>query len=546
MKTNTILSFVRNSYTALFLALLMMFYAASCQSFAALSVTPEKMVEINDSVDGNKRFIVHAGSKLYELKNLALASDQLTGTLEIAQEPVYYNIARKSAYTNEEKDILKEVHIFLTSKYSVLDLGETKIPVGAIIETRVIKKAGSGVVALIAIAGFIGILALSSSGSSSSGYTPPPNSSCPLVYVNDGENYVFQGEVFGGAVGENLCRDDYMPLPMLQAKDGQFQLYLSNELKERQYTDLAELMLVEHPEGTQVLVDQSGKAHLLKQQLPPLSAESYNGNNLQPLLQNKDQLAFSFNNEEFARNGVELKFDKPEGVQKANLVLNAKNSLWVDQVLDAYFSKFGNKFDAWMEKQSKRSPEDRLQSIRNGDLPLSIYLKKNGEWQLLDHLYSVGPLAARDLVVPIDLTGLNGHKIELKIETGFMFWDLDYVAMDFTPATAVSTTFIQPKLALDQNQHNWAATLQSADQKFLPQKTIGEYTEISYPTRSAAPGMKQTVFLHSRGYYELIRTYEGAPQVKELKKFRTPGAFAEFSRAEFFKLREKPELVPAF
>ena len=545
MKTNTLLSFVRNSYAAMFLAMLMLFYAVSCQSFTALKVTPSKMVKINNDSDGYKRFIVHAGSNLYELRHLALASDQLTGTIEIAQEPVYYYIGRKSTYSNEERNILKEVHIFLNANYPMLPLGETKIPVNSVTEIRIIKNVGSGGIAALVMVGLVGVITISALT-----YTPPEpspsTSSCPFVYVNDGENFYFQGEVFGGAVGANLCRDDYMPLPMLKEKEGQYLLNLSNELQERQYTDLAELMLVEHQEGTQVLVDQSGKVHLLKQQFSPVSAESYNGNNLQPLLENKDQLAYSFNDEDFARNGVELKFDRPEGAQKANLVLNAKNSIWLDQVLDAYFSKFGNKFDDWMDKQSKRPTEDRLQSIRKGDLPLSIYLKKHGEWQSLDNLYAVGPLAARDLVVPIDLTGLNDHKIELKIETGFMFWDLDYAAMDFTPASTVSTTFIQPKLALDQNQHNWTATLQSVDQNFLPQKNTGELTVISYLAPPVTPGMKQTVFLHSRGYYELIRNFEGEPKVKELKKFRTPGAFAEFSRAEFFKIQSKTTQAPAF
>ncbi|WP_421798893.1 hypothetical protein [Haliscomenobacter sp.] len=544
MKTNTILSFARNSHTALFLALLMMFYAVSCQIFIIQKVAPEKMAD--NKSDASKRFIVHAGSNLYELKDLKLSLEQLTGTLEIAQEPVYYSISRSSNYTKEEKGILNEVHIFLNSKHSMWPLGETKIPVDQIAEIRIIKDGTSGVAAVFVIMGLSTLIAILTLSFNPPKPSPPSTTSCPFVYVKDGEKYAFQGEAFGGAVGANLCRDDYMPLPMLKTTGGQYQLSLNNELQERQYTDLAELMVVEHPEGTQVLVDQSGRAQLFKQQLSPISAESYNGNNLQPLLENKDQLAYSFNDEDFARNGVELKFDKPEGAQKANLLLNAKNSIWVDQVLDAYFSKFGNKFDTWMEKQSKRPTEDRLQSIRKGDLPLSIYLKKQGEWQLLDHLFSVGPLAARDLVVPIDLTGLSGHKIELKIETGFMFWDLDYVAMDFTPASAVSTTFIQPKLAMDQNQHNWATTLQSADQNFLPQKNTGEFTEIIYPAPPAKPGMKQTVFLHSRGYYELIRSYEGEPKVKELKKLRTPGAFSEFSRAEFFTFQATTTQAPAF
>lgn len=80
-------------------------------------------------------------------------------------------------------------------------------------------------------------------------------SSCPFVYTLDGADYNFRGEIYGGAIAPNLERDDYMPLPGFAAVDSVFKLKITNELKERQYTDVAELLMVEHSENITVLMD---------------------------------------------------------------------------------------------------------------------------------------------------------------------------------------------------------------------------------------------------------------------------------------------------
>ncbi len=67
-------------------------------------------------------------------------------------------------------------------------------------------------------------------------------SSCPFVSANTGNEFVLQGEIYGGAIYPQMARDDYMPLRMQRTPGGTLQLKISNELQERQYTDFCRLI----------------------------------------------------------------------------------------------------------------------------------------------------------------------------------------------------------------------------------------------------------------------------------------------------------------
>lgn len=56
----------------------------------------------------------------------------------------------------------------------------------------------------------------------------------------------------------------------------------------------------------------------------------------------------------------------------------------------------------------------------------------------------VGPLAARDLVVPVDLRKHTGEEVRLRVESGFLFWELDYAAMDFTEDRPMALQVLKP------------------------------------------------------------------------------------------------------
>jgi hypothetical protein len=70
----------------------------------------------------------------------------------------------------------------------------------------------------------------------------------------------------------------------------------------------------------------------------------------------------------------------------------------------------------------------------------------------------------------------------------------------------------------------------------LYQPDVGNEVVITYAAPAPNEGRAQTVFLHSRGYYEYIRDYKNKPDLSYLKSFRKEGAFTRFSKNHYNKL----------
>ena len=365
----------------------------------------------------------------------------------------------------------------------------------------------------------------------------------PSVYVFNGEKYVIQGELFSGMIGENLANYEHFPLPALQAQEGNFRVRISNESNGQQYTDMAQLLVVQHPQNKEVIVDQRGKAHLIGKAQKPNTVTSSNGSDLSLATGTKDDQVFAFDNEDFSRNAVILKFKKPERTERGKLILRAQSSEWMAQVVDSYYRKFGKDFPNWLKEQNALSSPERLQGMRDNDLPLSVYLKRDGEWELLEYFVATTPLQARDLVVPLNLMSIKDPELELKLETGFKFWELDYAAMDFTPNGQVTTTFVQPTSALDQDKNNALALLADADLKYVVLKKTGDYIELLYPESAVTnAGGANAFFLYTKGYSEMNVRFEGAPEANELLKLKEPGALADYSKTEYLKRKGQAKL----
>jgi len=114
--------------------------------------------------------------------------------------------------------------------------------------------------------------------------------SCPFVYSWDGTQYVFDAEPYGGAISRGLEKDDFSQLEHLREQDGIYRLRMTNEVDETQFTNLTELLVVDHPAGTRVAADVRGKLHTLSAPQVPLSARDAAGHDLLPWLRATDRL----------------------------------------------------------------------------------------------------------------------------------------------------------------------------------------------------------------------------------------------------------------
>lgn len=503
---------------------------------------------VNDALSKQKYFILHQGNKAWQMSNIEVNEDKQELTCNTSQLPgdhLYYMSTKAQGVTRYKPsrgNPTYEVHIYV-SEYAKANDSLTKVPISAIQKIDVYDKAVGATTAsyvfsiLGAIVGAFVILIV---------IILLTKSSCPFVYTSEGIAYHFTGEMFGGAIYSPLERDDYMPLPGFEPANNEYKLKISNELLERQYTDLAELMVVQHPVNSKVIIDKNGNLQTILSPVSPITAYTDNQADYAKSLASVDSSSYLFNEDGLKQDAISsmtMSFNKPANCKKAKLVLNAKNSLWLDYTYGKFNELFGTSFDKFSKKKKKTPAEQMNAWQMSQGIPLSVYVETEKGWQFVDCFNSVGPLASRDLVMPIDLSAIKGDKVQIRLQCGFMFWEVDYAALDFSENLPVQLTRLNPASAIDEKGHDVAQLLNKTDKKYLIQPEVGNEVVIKYTAPVSQAGMKQTAFLHSRGYYEYIREYKNKPDIAYLKSFRQEGAFTRFSKDNYMKFVSDKKLI---
>ncbi len=518
-----------------FLCGLMVFYTIACSYYRTVVKGPEQIPTIA-ATETKRTMFLHFGEDTYCIKSLHVIDNQ-TVVLEIDSQGMwhFYDPVHRTGRVREyNSTILKEMHFYLSPPINAdFEQGKVELPITAFKEVRIIKVDGErtlfanvGVLlgvglGLAVIAGGIFLIVWAAS-------------SCPYVYVYDGEKYIFQGEIFSGATFPNMERHDYLPLPQLQPVKGEYQLCIANELQENQFVNMAQLQAIRHPEGTQALLDVHGVPQLVAAPQLPLSARSALGNDAGTMIAQKDGLAFLFDEEQAEKNSLTMQFENRPDAANPKLVLHAANSVWVDQLFGRYLEKWGDTYPQWAARQAAMSYEQRQEQNIRQDFYLSAFVKDaGGQWQLAGRFPLAGPMARRDMVLPIDRALLHGDKVDIRLETAYRFWDLDYAAMDFSDNTGMEIVSIPARSAKDQSGKSQLKALAGDDDLYLRQLRTGDFTDLRFKALSPSPGHAHTFFLHTKGYYEYVRNYSGEPKMDELEHFRKPHYFDQFSKEEY-------------
>jgi len=494
------------------------------------SITPEQLAIAKEDY-----IIVHFScDEAYRLNHLIIDTEnnEITGVKEKIDaehhllSDVYNSNNRYQPKLNPRHD---ELHLYATENEEMHG-DHIKILLKDIIKVEVYNKQTGklvlqyvgGAVVFAGVAFIIFILAWAS---------------CPFIYTLDENDYNFRGEIYGGAISPNLERDDYMPLPNFTSIDSVFKLKITNELEERQYTDVAELLMVEHPNDIEVLMDSYGAPYSLKRPVSPISATTDLGNDYLSEIKTHDGIAYQFfdettENKDFS--SIDLSFISTGPTNQMKLVLNLKNTIWLDHTFERFGSLMGNQYDRISSKQNSSPAEQKIQWSKDEGIMLAVKLKTANGWRTIDHINTVGPLASRSIVVPIEADCQAGDELIVRLESGYHFWEVDYAAMDFTSDDPLEINRLPLLAAVDENNIDLMSAIAHQDGDYLEQPYIGAEAILTFDGRPDIQSQKTTtLFLHTRGYYEYIRDYTGKPNISELKKFRMTGTFARFAKTRF-------------
>lgn len=502
---------------------------------------PETTGNVIKENSPNKYFILRQGDKSYSLTNITVDNVAMTMNAHLSSVTTphlnYINAkGRRYSYRKKyyEKDyaVLKEVHIYTTNSSSLDTTKAYVLPLNQIEKIEVIEHdkgrtktsyilGGLGITLGVAMVTTI-IVALT-------------KSSCPFVSVYNGGQYVVQGELFGGAINRNLERSDRVPL-QIQPVNGEFQIRISNELKEKQFTNYANLIVIEHAAGMHAGIGVDGKPYLFSHPVSPASAFLNDTHDILKMLSKPDNINCKFDDtvSRSSLDEITLSFPNNDKSKNAHLVLILKNSYWFDYLFGEFTRHFGNRYDAWHKKQNRETSEHQIQWTWDQNIPLTVSVGSIEGWKEILKLNTIGPLTNREVIIPLEFDDNTSDSVRIKLSTGFMFWELDYAGLDFTKEEPVMTTTLLPYSAIDEKGNDVLSQLTGDDEKYLTQSETGEFATLKYKfDKSVTSGRSYSVVLDTKGYYEPIREYSGKPDIAFLKKFKVPGAMAAFSREKY-------------
>ena len=492
---------------------------------------------IKQMQDGQKFIILHLDDSAWHLTDITIEDNNVKGVISQLLGHQLYRYASpdkanryRAGGVMNQKEVLNEVHVY-TDEMNVLRDSYVSVPGNAITRVEVYNKAKGATilshlaVPLAMVAGGLLIITIIA-----------VLTSCPFVYVYDGADYFFTGEIFSGALQPGLERDDYLSLPQLKPVDGNYIIKITNELKERQYMNFAEIMTVDHKSSVSVLADKYGVIYTLTSPVPPLSAITGENTDILPLITDKDTKSYTGSEgikDEKGINSLVLEFVKPVDSAAANLVIRARNTLWMETVSSKIHEFFGERFDAFSEKRDD-VPGEKLQKWQiDQKLPLLVYVEKNNKWEFADYFNIAGPAAMRDDILSLNLDGIDPGTFRIKLETGFMFWEVDYTAIDFSPQEQSSLIRVPLTKATANDDLEVKDALAANDKAYYILDEQGDEIVLVFD----CPELKdecRSVFLHTGGYYKVLRDQTGQADKKALRSFRKPGMVPVFSQ-ELYK-----------
>ncbi len=478
--------------------------------------------------------VIHVGKTAMQMQAIQFFSnDSMSANVQyVDSTSMYHNLydrtrdGRLQKIPNRDRQYAKQLHIYATAV--TLDGGRIGIK-----ESDIFRIERMQINHLAGVGTVVGIVVLSAAIALVAIYiTLLIICNCPRVYTTDGERYNYSHSLFTGAVGSQMERNDYQVMPDYFPKSESYKFMIRNDLQEKQYTNKLQLVVAQHDKDVEIMAGQNGEIYSISQPIAPIKAVDDGGNDISHLLLNPDDESHAFNNNSSTTfSNAVLTFNKPKEDGNAKLVIRAKNHRWGAFVYDQFLQKFGNKYDEHVASNAKKSKEKIDATLKEQGIPLVVSVLKNGKWVDVESLNLIGDIAYNNVVIPLsnDVLTSGTDEVQIRLRSGYMFWEVDYVGIDFGPSKEFNVQVLSPTTATNGNE-SYVSQLAVDDDEYMEHLQMGDSAVIEFTGLVTTPELKRTIILNSKGYYVPTKVYEGKMQRSSLMKFKKEGAMSVFSR----------------
>lgn len=402
------------------------------------------------------------------------------------------------------------------AKVSVVEIRELNGP------RTFLKSAGlaAGVVAVVAI-----VVALT-------------KTSCPFVYVDYGNGWELVGEAYSGAAFRSTQRDDLLPLPEL-GDAGTIRIRLRNEAHETQYTDRAELVIVEHAPHVRALSTFDGRAVLVGEARVPGSARDGRGHDVTSLVSGRDERLWLTDPQAVAavedgrlEDQLTVEFTMPpNGTPVLELV--AANTAWLDLVFGRFFAAMGDHLPVYLARGNDSAAGPRIQRWREREgVDLIVELRTGDSWQRVAVVPTVGPAALREIAIPLPLDRTREpDPLTVRVRGGLGFWRIDRLALSVLDDGVPAVQRVQASRAHATAGRDELAAISATDGHYDALSEMSESLEMAFSLPPRVDGLSRTAFLFTSGYYNVHTPVQARFRPGTLKTIRDEaGALSRFGR----------------
>jgi hypothetical protein len=375
------------------------------------------------------------------------------------------------------------------------------------------------------------------------------HNNCPFVYAFDGNDYIFDAQPLGGAFARGLERTDPSRLEHLQPVNGMYRVSVRNEeTNETQYLDVARLTVADHPAGTRVVADAAGSLHVVGNVVVADRVTDENGTDIHRFFDAADEIAWESPipaDESWRRiplrHELILEFVRPHGAISADLVVKAGTAPWGSEMIHRLIALHGDAIDQWyasMDAGSTALDEWTALNRREELYSLKLDVLAGGHWTTRAWIPGGASLATEESVIPIDLSGVRGEVVKIRVRPPRGFWSIDFLGLDFEQHPSPSVMAVPLLNAITDEHVNVTSLMSAVDGRRHVMPRVGDEVTLEFAAPGSPASGSRTVFLDLCGYYH-AQIDKAQPEQKEMldQLARDDGRIVEYAMELYVKWR---------
>ncbi len=304
-----------------------------------------------------------------------------------------------------------------------------------------------------------------------------------------------------------MQRDDLLPVPL--TGESALRCVFVNEAPETQYTDLLELVVVDHPAGTRAVATVEQTPMLVRDARPPVEATDVAGAIVTDALAREDGTVWQTDWNRLIQDAtapttetITATFDRPANAGAPVLELVLSNTPWLEFTLSRFFALTGNDFESTMTQWNSAGAGPWVhQWLDREGVSLSVEQRRHGRWEPVAVVPPVGPVALRRVAIPLNAT--DDGTVEVRVNGGTGFWQIDQMALSTRAADEARVQRIAPVRAASPDGTDELALVESRDGKVQVLEHPGDRLEFDFEIPAASAGTERSAFLFANGYYNV-------------------------------------------